>query len=329
VNVDPVSFTGASCVSHVSFYTQYLVTMMVPPGLILLLTVGYLVPQWLLTRRNWSELKLEDSSTEPLTQASRVLNRYWKMVIFTLLLLYPRVSSACLRLYACVNVEEVEYLAADFHLVCYDSTWQSYGISNAVFIALYPIGIPFVFLWILRKSRRKFVYLHPSVRYRLGLLYDPFTENYWFWEVLDLVHKLMLTGLVRFFPQTAQLPVGMAVAIAYFVCIALSMPYLHRSNMQLHLLAQVELFLLMLCGSVYLSGLVPDGVSDVIMSLCLLLGALGFTALFVWRVYERFKNTSIVQAVCLKLAVLTRRALPSSGTGSSDFSGGSQLRAAV
>jgi hypothetical protein len=223
------------------------------------------------------------------------------MVYFTLLLLYPRVASSCLQVYVCHAVENVDYLVADFNLNCYTSEWTTYALINIIFLILYPIGIPVFFFLLIRKTRKDFNYLQPVLRYRIGLLYDPYTEDMWFFEELDLIHKLALTGLIRYFPQNAQLNVGMAVTIAYFLVLLVASPYVHTNNQQLHLVAQIDLFLFMLAGSVFLAGEVPTPAEDTLMSLCLLISGAIFLGIFVYRAWSRFRDSDAVKACCFKI----------------------------
>ncbi len=62
------------------------------------------------------------------------------------------------------------------------------------------------------------------------------------------LHKLMLTSIIVFLPIDAQLRTGMAVVAVYTVLMLLKKPYVRAQDDLMHLLAQVELFLLLLAG---------------------------------------------------------------------------------
>ena len=112
---------------------------------------------------------------------SRLLRnkKFVKIVLFTIFLLYPHVSSVIMGVYNCIPVEGVSYLVGDFsvrrvifvsfhscgssshvcaftpvimlitrmrlllfQIICGDSKWNTYAVAMLVFLLFYPIGIP-------------------------------------------------------------------------------------------------------------------------------------------------------------------------------------------
>lgn len=58
------------------------------------------------------------------------------------------------------------------------------------FFILYALGVPTLFWWQLRRHREV---LHlPGPQWQLGLLYTDFKPEYWWFECIQLVRKLML-----------------------------------------------------------------------------------------------------------------------------------------
>jgi hypothetical protein len=49
-----------------------------------------------------------------------------------------------------------------------------------------------------------------------------------------MAHKIMLTSMLPFFPQEAQMPLGMCVATIYLLVILLSRPYFRWVNDDKH-----------------------------------------------------------------------------------------------
>ena len=49
----------------------------------------------------------------------------------------------------------------------------------------------------------------PGIRAQLGFLYDGYFRDVWFFEMLDMLHKLCLTSLVVFLPYSGQMPFAM------------------------------------------------------------------------------------------------------------------------
>jgi len=142
---------------------------------------------------------------------------------------------------------------------------------------LYPVGIPLFFLFLLLRERDRFS--DPIVKYELGFLYDGYDKDVWWFELVDMVHKLILTSLLAFLPPEAQIPFGMVICMSYVMIILVRKPYHRKGDDRLSLFAQVEIFLLMLAGFVFFKdGL--DDTQDMTISVFLILATIGFILVF-------------------------------------------------
>lgn len=176
----------------------------------------------------------------------RANRQFWKLFLFTLFLIYPSVSSMCLRLFVCRNINGTDYLLADFTLECYDSQWRQYAYIDIFFIALYPVGIP-VFFFLLLWTNRKRLTL-PDIRIELGFLYEAYSADFWWFELVDMMNKLFLTSFLAFFPSESQLPVGFAWSLAYVDVLLIAKPYVRKGDDRLHLFAQTAIACILLAG---------------------------------------------------------------------------------
>jgi hypothetical protein len=61
----------------------------------------------------------------------------------------------------------------------------------------------------------------------------------WYFELLDMGHKLIITSVLVFFPTNAMMPVGMCVSICYTFIILIKRPYVRRGDDRMHLFTQV------------------------------------------------------------------------------------------
>lgn len=100
-------------------------------------------------------------------------------------------------------------------------------------------------------------------------------------EMVDMADKLTLTSLLLFLPPTWQMGVGMIVVVLYMCAILLLVPYVRQGDDQLQLLAQIEIFLLLLAGlvlqsssSVTLDPIIDVGLSIIMIAItvCIMLG---------------------------------------------------------
>lgn len=173
--------------------------------------------------------------------------RFWKVLLYSLFLLYPGESSTILRLYICKDIDGQGYLLADLRVQCYTDTWNLYTLASIPRILLYPVGIPVFFFALLKLNQKDLK--EPRIKAQLGFLYAGYRIEIWWWELADCVHKLALTSMLAFAPIDAQLPLGMVITTLYTFGLLYFSPYLREEDDMLALFAQCEIYLLLLAGS--------------------------------------------------------------------------------
>jgi heme/copper-type cytochrome/quinol oxidase subunit 2 len=301
-NLDFLQWTSFGCIGTVDYYIKFLLATLIPMAIILGIVVFYLLPYYARHRGNDDDMK---------AARKRQRRKAWKLVLFTLFLVYPKVSSLILRMYVCKTVEGVDYLKGDFTRKCYDATWKKYLGWNITMIFAYPIGVPLWFFYLLWRYRKRFQ--EPGVLLELGFLYDGYDKRVWWFELVDMTHKLILTSILAFFPADAQLPFGMCIATLYLMIILLAKPYQRKGDDRLHMFAQVEISLLMLAGFVFYK----EGVTDnynVIISVFLILVTIAFIFVSSASRLTSSRNSSSAVSKATKMAlsylVTARRAKP-------------------
>ena len=95
---------------------------------------------------------------------------------------------------------------------------------------------------------RKQLYSNVYVRIALGFLHEAYRKGMWWFELIDMWHKLFLTSLLRFLPPDFQLPCAIAVSVSYTGTILLVSPYVRLSDDRLAMLFQSELMLLLMAS---------------------------------------------------------------------------------
>ena len=223
--------------------------------------------------------KLQDADAAARKRSRR---KFWRMLLFSLFLIYPGVSSVVLRLFVCTKIQDTYYLRADFRLECYTTEWSYYAITGIFFIAMYPIGIPLFFMYMMKRYRYR---LHEDgVKAELGFLYDAYDHEVWWFELADMLHKLSLTSLIAFAGIDAQLKVGAAITTVYTITILCVRPYKRKGDDRLHLLAQAEILLLLVVGLTFHEKFDNDESVDIAMSVVLIISYLLFHLVFAVQV---------------------------------------------
>ena len=101
-----------------------------------------------------------------------------------------------------------------------------------MFILVYPVGIPLFLLYTLYSYRERL--MEPGVRVQIGFLYEvricdlsrsaacvirspplalclaqAYNTDLWWFEMVDMIHKLSMTCILFFWPPGYQMPFGM------------------------------------------------------------------------------------------------------------------------
>lgn len=239
-NFDFIPWSSLSCATSISYLDKALIIGCVPIAAVILIAVVVFV--W---DKSTYKYSLETQMEVQMHQR-QVWRQFTKLVLFTVFLLYPFSSKVTLGVYNCVTVEGQTYVAADFTLNCTDDYYTRTAAINAIFVLLYPIGVPVACFYILYRNLHRL--REPEVVLQFGFLYDAYADDRWYWEVFDMTHKLCLTSITLFLPSKAVMPTNMCIIVLYFIGLVLANPYIRKGDDRFHLLVQVNLYLLALIG---------------------------------------------------------------------------------
>jgi hypothetical protein len=168
-NIDFVQVSNIGCVVHTQFWTKLEITIAMPPVVCALLIGLYLLPGYACQWRDRTSRKM-------------VRRQFWKLLFYVLFLVYPYCSSTVLRTFVCKKIEGIDYLQADFSLTCYNGDWNYWAKIAGAMVFVYPIGIPAFFMFMMLRYRGRLDEI--GVRAELGFLYDAYTRDMWWWEML-------------------------------------------------------------------------------------------------------------------------------------------------
>jgi hypothetical protein len=133
---------------------------------------------------------------ETLPHNEAALSRAIQVMLFLTFLLYPGLCSKLFRVFKCVEINGRIYLAADLSVECWTGKHQQYSTYALIFIAVYVLGIP-LWLWSCLYRHRNEIMANPdnpSIRARWGQLYSSFNPDDWYWELVEMGRKCVLTG---------------------------------------------------------------------------------------------------------------------------------------
>lgn len=188
-------------------------------------------------------------------------------VFAVVFMLYPRVSSAILSTFRCRDLGEISVLEGDYHVSCTESRYSTYRAFASLLLVLWPVGIPLGLLTLLyrqwQQTLREFeaddeavetvTEYHKTRAHTLyGFCVDDFRPGCWWFEPLDMLRKLALSGLLQFVARgtAAQVLLGCCLAVTSFGFHIWLLPYQEPQANVLKVAAEAVLFLTFLISFV-------------------------------------------------------------------------------
>jgi hypothetical protein len=188
-----------------------------------------------------------------------------KIIITTVLLLYPGVCVRVFQVFKCKTIIEagalyhdspkLDVLQQDFRIACFSEAHMPYATLSCVALGAYVILIPLILFYLLRTNRP---YLfdkttgeqHTECKASYGSLYLQYEDDYWWWELTIMVKKMMLTGaMVVIAPgSSSQLLIGLLIAILYMLAVLKIAPFLEEADDWLSFTTSLTLVMTLLMG---------------------------------------------------------------------------------
>jgi hypothetical protein len=194
----------------------------------------------------------------------------WSLVITYFL--YSSLCATIFQTFQCETVDATEWLATDYSIDCNSDAHRS-AYRFAIFMVFaFCLGLPVLYLKLLRDFRpsstssgSSFVLDTPLFNMLNAMLprkayaahehgimdffQGSFREEYFYWEVIECLRKLTLTGFAVFFGPGSMMQLGLAIVltVAYTLALASLNPY--KADEGCNSLArteQVALFLVLL-----------------------------------------------------------------------------------
>eukprot|EP00937_MAST-01D_sp_MAST-1D-sp2_P000252 g252.t1 len=254
VNIDFVGlmtdFKAIKCNLDTNFKNNFAAHMALLPMLVVGVVIAVLIARW--------RLPTTDDHRNHCKQHGI------KALGFLVFLIYPGLCSKIFTVFKCVQVDDdgAEFMVADLEIECNvdGSGHNDLKAVAFVFMIIYALGIPFATWLTLWSHRQEIERRDEGFGEALGQLYLGYTKNIWFWEVVELLRKLVLTGALILLAEEGptQIAVGCTVCALYLVYFLWTQPLGLAMDHVLQIISSVQLLLTLIMG-LYLKGM--EGVS--------------------------------------------------------------------
>merc|ERR1711865_967222 len=167
----------------------------------------------------------------------------YQILLLGVLLLYTGLATKIFNVYNCTKINGIDghVLAADFAIKCYEEKHSIYLIVAVAFLLVYILGIPLAMFIVLWRNRDHLHFEHESeeltekhlaMKARLGGLYLQYEPKYWWFEMVVILQKMVMTGAMCVVAQgsSVQLLIAILVMLSYMLLVLKTAPYEENSE---------------------------------------------------------------------------------------------------
>jgi len=263
-SIDLTSLLGNACDFSTGFYPSFMFSFLLFPVIIggALLSYGAVR---LRRKRNPSKVSYTTES------ARTRLYTFLFMIVYSI---YTGVATKMFILFKCEEIQGTWYLMADYRITCYDDEYNGYRNLAIVGIIVYVFGILFGILGLLFYNKKYLhetkcpedeMYKHVQMVKQFGSIYEDYTENNFYFDLVDLARRLLLTGgLILVGEQSnTQIFLGALLCVIWLMLVTVRRPYKAYWDNILSIVLSLQLVLIMLCGmALEMNRLTPKEASD-------------------------------------------------------------------
>ena len=227
---DFLSMLSVGCFSSFTFYDKFFFAVFLP----LVMGVGCALVY---------EIKSRGKDDRGVAAARNVAVQMGFFIIF---LVYPFVSQTVFTGFSCRRLADHEsWLSADLQISCDTLGHVLYMAVAILAVGIYPVGVPIWTLFLLVKNRHDMKIENSPGRLRYAFLVADYKPEYYFWETLEMLRKVILTGLLIFFARGSvlQLVVGILITFCFLLGTARNMPYKSMTSNRFKLATESALML--------------------------------------------------------------------------------------
>ena len=126
-------------------------------------------------------------------------------------LIHAPVSSKLFNYFDCHDISGRSFLREDYSLECHKTDHQTFQIFVYLFLIGFTFGLPLTLIVVLVRNRKSL--RTPKVMEKYGFLYDTYIPGAEYWDIHELMRRLLLTGMLIFLPPTTRLAASLLVSI--------------------------------------------------------------------------------------------------------------------
>ena len=187
------------------------------------------------------EIAMDDFDPTVLIILKRGMFRALPVSIVILFVMIPSISAQIFEAFVCLEFTDDSttgtygsYMSAHLGQSCDAPSYAKIETTARVLVVLWPVAMPFMFLMLLLSTRKSIQAHRVTPLSRAAVfLYKEYEAPFYWWEPLEMVRKLVLTGFVLLIPiklSFVRLIVAELVCVIYLMLISVLKPFIEDSD---------------------------------------------------------------------------------------------------
>jgi hypothetical protein len=160
---------------------------------------------------------------------------------------YPGLTNKVFEIFLCRDLgpdtNPRHILHTDYNIDCDEISTLRWMLGPAL-VLLWPIGVPAVLFSLMFRVRTNIVSGDEDVTSMFKFLVGDYKPKYWFWEVVELFRKLLLSGILSLVGRgsIAQAVLGTAISFAFFALHLTLLPYKSPTLNVIKAASEIQMF---------------------------------------------------------------------------------------
>jgi hypothetical protein len=220
--IDIFGVVKMGCLSEWTYYDQFLTHTLMIPAFVGAIMANYKFRDFRLAQKGEPKPGSRPTTAYPHGGQVRqdLLSTSFEIAFTFIFLLYPVVSQTIFQMFMCQELNTGEaMLAADFQVQCDTDKHALFTNLGIIAVLIYPLGIPLAIFFMLWRHRVDLAKEDHAKRDQFDPLVGDYRLGAWYWEALEMLRKIILTGLMIFWARGSigQLAAGIVVSALFLV----------------------------------------------------------------------------------------------------------------
>jgi hypothetical protein len=161
-------------------------------------------------------------------------------------LLYPALTNKIFEAFVCRDLGHgLSLLINDYTIDCAsDWYWGVVYPLCSMLVVAWPIGLPAMLFFVMYRARNKIKQDDPDTIMQFAFVIGDYKKDYYYWEVVELSRKLMLSGLLGFVRRgsVAQSVAGTLIAFVFFALAFHHRPFKSMTLNRIKFISEFQVF---------------------------------------------------------------------------------------